>query len=174
MPEYEVNKIMDTFYSAIKALTGIAVLYFLCDALISSEKFKPYVRLVLGLAVVLTLAKPITALLKTEPDIMFNIDIPSENDSLRDDIENIWRGHSSGSLRTFVGDILYESFPSYKFTVRTYRHESGLYRIYVTVYDNIPQSDIRDVKNLICAKTGISADYVNIYLQNPQTKEDTQ
>ena len=157
---------MDTFYSAIKILTGIAILCFLCDMLITSEKFKPYVHLILGLAIVAALAEPTAKLINSDWSVSFEINDTNTDNSYREKVEQIWNGYSASSLEKYVQSILNDEFGKYSFTVRTYRHENNVYRIYVTFNDHINDVDADAAKKLICAKTGISADYVNIYLQN--------
>ena len=165
---------MDTFYSAIKILIGIAILYFICDTLIISEKFKSYANLILGLAVAVTLIEPIGKLINSDWNISFNVSDTGYSDDYRENVENIWNGYSSDSLQKYVKNILQDNYGQYTFTVRTYKQENKTYRIYLTSYDSISDAEATGIKKLICDKTGISTDYVNIYLQNPQIKEDTQ
>lgn len=162
---------MEEFYSAIKTLAGIAILYFFCDMLVTSEKYKPYINLILGLAMISTVIKPVSALFKSETELFFGANIPSPSTDYRDAVERILSEHAGLSLDEYVCNILSDNFPQYSLTVRTYKHDSGTYRIYVAVKNSLTQAELAAVKNVICSKTGISADYVNIYLQDRKEKE---
>lgn len=164
---------MESFYSSIKILLGIAVLYFLCDTLVTSHKFKPYVQLILGLGVAVTLINPIGNLLKSDWNIDFNVNKPISDNSYRENVENIWQGYSSDSLQKYIKYVLANEFEQYTFTVRTYREKNNVYRVYITVNGQMSTVNVEAMKKLISDKTGISSDYVNIYLQNQQIKEDT-
>lgn len=157
---------MEVFYSAICSLIGIAILYFLSDILVTSEKYKPYTGLILGLAVAVTVAKPISALLNREGAFSFEISPSQSTDaSYRDTVENIWQGLSENSFENRIRGLLKEKLPDSAFAVRIYKHEANTYRIYIDIKNNLPQARLDEIKAYICSETGISADYVNIYLQ---------
>ena len=149
---------MESFYSSIKILLGIAVLYFLCDTLVTSHKFKPYVQLILGLGVAVTLINPIGNLLKSDWNIDFNVNKPISDNSYRENVENIWQGYSSDSLQKYIKDVLANEFDQYTFTVRTYREKNNVYRVYITVNGQMSTVNVEAIKKLISDKTGISSD----------------
>lgn len=158
---------MELFYSAIRSLIGIAILYFLSDMLVTSEKYKPYVGLILGLAIAVTMAKPISVLLNRDWAFSFDVSSSSATDtSYRDTIEHIWQERSEASLNSQLHDLLKKKLPENSFTVRTYKHNANTYRIYIDIKSSLPQAQLDEIKAYICSETGISADYVNIYLQD--------
>lgn len=159
---------MENFSAAIKILIGIAVLYFICDALLPSGKFKPYVQLILGLCVLITVIEPIYTLIKADFNIDYDIQPSEPGYDYRDDLQQTWNDYT---LQKLINNVLRETYSQYTFTVRTHKDKTT-YRIYLTAYDDLSAEEIYDIKKLISNETGISSDYVNIYLQNEIIEEE--
>lgn len=151
----------------LKILVGFALVYLLCDTLLQTDKFKPYIQLIIGLGIVITLTAPVLKLLNSEFHIDYNTSVEATDD-YRQTILEIWKKQTSSGIIKTTETILKEEFPEYRFTVRVIKQENEIFRIYITSYSILTDSEIAYVKKIISKNTGISVNNVHIYLQNTQ------
>ena len=153
-------------YSALSSLICISVLYLIASELIQSDKYKPYVFLVLSTAVVITLIKPLHTILDTEFE--FTYSNTTNDGNYRDWFENVLIQADTDETVRQVKSIIANTFPNIEFNVRAHRLSESSTRIYVTVYSDIQADVCNDIRKYISHETGISSENVNIYLQTAQ------
>ncbi len=151
-------------YPTLSSLICISVLYLIASEFIVSDKYKPYVFLVLSASVVMTVIKPLHTVLNT--DFSFSYNESESNDSnYRDWFENILIQSDTYEIKQQVINIITDSFPEVEFDVRVHNFSNRSTKIYITVYNNIQNEICYDIRKYISQKTGISLEDVNIYLQ---------
>ncbi len=165
MPE-----LLNLLSPAVKMLSALAIMYFVSDTL-TSEKYRPYINIVLGVAVILAVLSPISALLKSEWVPSFSPSAPDSSYDHNGTVNGIWQEQYIKSLKTDTENILAEHFPQYKFTVRI-QAPDGNYIIYITATAELENEKYFPIRELISQKTGISKDNVNIILQNKNLGDD--
>lgn len=148
----------------IKTLVGFAIIYMITEALMPTEKFKPYIQLIIGLGIVITLTGPVLKIINTDININYNKN-PSSDGTYRDDILEIWKNHTESGIISTSKALLAESFPDERFTIRVIKQGNNSFRIYITAYSELSDKQIYDIKNIISENLSISATNVNIYLQ---------
>lgn len=148
----------------IKILVGFAIIYMITEALMPSEKFKPYIQLIIGLGIVITLTEPVLKIINMDININYN-NSSSTDGTYRDDILEIWKNHTESGIALTSKALLKEHFPNERFTVRVIKHENNSFRIYITAYSDLSEELICSIKNIISESLSISAANVNIYLQ---------